>query len=74
MVHPTARFHFDLVSDDILIRDEIGIEADSLEQAVADAGAVIAETRANDELPTDGTAWELVVRDTFGVEYHRLPL
>lgn len=73
-VRPTARFHFDLVSGDVLIRDEVGIEADSLEQAVADADAVIAETRAGDDLPMDGSVWQLVVRDAFGVERHRLSL
>lgn len=65
-------FYFDLVSDASVIRDEVGVGADSLDQALAEARAVIAEMSANDELPDDEVGWELAVRDSAGVERCRI--
>lgn len=60
------RFYSDLVSDDEVIRDSEGVEADSIEQAVAEAGRVIFEMREVNELPVNAMDWELRIRDEAG--------
>ena len=65
-----ARYYFDLVSGADEIRDDIGVEAHSLKQAIEEAKAGIAELSESGELP-DGE-WELVVRDATGTLVSRL--
>lgn len=67
-----ARYYFDVTDGADLIRDDVGEEANSPEQALEEARAVIAEMRERDELP-DGE-WEMVVRDAAGTLVGRLPV
>lgn len=66
------RFYFDLVGEGSIIRDEIGVEADGPEEAVAEARAVIEAMDEGDELPT--SQWYLIIRAEDGVEIDRLPI
>lgn len=68
------RFRFDLESSHIAIRDEAGVEAESLDQAIEQAEAGIEEMRASGEMPPSSETWELVIRDEDGVELKRLPV
>ena len=66
------RFYFDLVGEGSIIRDEIGVEADGPEEAVAEARAAITEMEEGDELPL--SPWYLIIRTEDGVEIDRLPI
>lgn len=68
-----ARFYFDLVSEDDVIRDEIGVDAGSPEEVAAEARAVIA-TMDRDELPVAAGEWHLVIRGEDGVELYRFAI
>ena len=70
----TNRFRFDLENGDIVIRDEIGVEADDISQAVEQALAGIDEMRASGELVTPDDLWTLVIRDEDGAELKRIRL
>ena len=60
------RFYSDLVSEAETIRDDEGVEADSIEQATQEARRTIAEMRDANELPTNAAAWRLQIRDSRG--------
>lgn len=61
-----ARFFFDLVSDEEVIRDNVGVEAQDLNQALDVARSIITEMAEEiAETHPDGL-WELVVRDDRG--------
>lgn len=66
------RFHFDLEDGYRVIRDDTGIEAVSLEQAVEVAKDAIQEMRESGELPSG--AWEMVIHDASGTLTRRLPI
>ena len=66
------RYFFDLEDGDDVIRDDVGVEADSPEQAVESAEGVIAEMRARGDLPSG--AWEMVIRSADGALVRKLPL
>jgi hypothetical protein len=70
----SPRFFFDLVCGDEVIRDDEGVEARDLNQALAEARSVIAEMA--DEITEDGSdqPWVLVVRDYTGAPVGRLPI
>lgn len=70
----SKRFYFDVESGREMIRDDVGVEAADLEQALSDARSVIREMAgefANDVL---GDAPVLVVRDEAGSSIARLPI
>jgi hypothetical protein len=70
----TGRFFFDLVCGEEAIRDEKGVEARDLDQALADARIVIAEM-ADEVTEADlGQSWELIVRDDMGSIVGCLPI
>ena len=69
-----AHFHFDLVNGSDVLRDEDGVNADSPEQAVAQAQAVIAEMSESGELIGDERSWTMVVRDAAGTTVRSLPI
>ncbi|MBE7249562.1 MAG: hypothetical protein INR63_31890 [Actinomycetospora chiangmaiensis] len=60
------RYFFNLVGPAQAIEDPTGVEADTPDQAEAEARAVIAEMRANGELPALGPGWQLEIRDGSG--------
>ncbi|XYD07787.1 hypothetical protein R1A27_22280 [Methylobacterium sp. NMS12] len=68
------RLYFDIEHDREIIKDEIGIEATSLDQALDDARSVIRDMVQ--ELADDGYEedWVLVVRDARGASVARLPI
>ena len=67
------RYHFDLEDGLETIRVRDGIEADSADQAVEQARAVIEEMRQEGD--GDRTrGWDLVIRDARGGVIRRLPL
>ena len=68
------RFYFDVDNGQKTIRDDEGVEAEDLEQALVDARSVISEMA--DELgATDiDNAWTLVVRDETGLPVARVPI
>lgn len=67
-----SRYYFDLEDGDEAIRDDIGVEASSLEQAVEVAREAFDEMRESGELPVGN--WEMVVRDASGTLTRRLPV
>jgi hypothetical protein len=68
------RFYFDLENGHETIRDEHGVDAETLDEALDEARCVIAEMV--DELgATDfGSPWTLVIRDATGTLVGRLPI
>jgi len=68
------RFFFDVDNGQETIRDDDGVEAADLEEALAEARRVISEMA--DELgATDiDNAWTLVVRDETGLPVARVPI
>lgn len=68
------RLYFDIERGSEIIKDEVGIEALSLDEALDDARSVIREMVA--DLTDDGYAgdWVLVVRDAQGASVARLPI
>jgi hypothetical protein len=67
-----ARYHFDLESRHEVIRDDQGVVADSLEQAVEQAALGVEEMRASGELPAAAGDWFIVIRDETGRELTRI--
>ena len=65
------RFHFDLENGREVVEDREGVAASSLEEAVTQARAVIAEMRDADNVAEPG-AWTLVVRAADGAVLERL--
>lgn len=65
------RFYFDVEDGHDRIRDDVGVEAASLEEALAEARSVIEEMAAS---VNTGTSWTLVVRDEAGSVVGRLPI
>jgi alanyl-tRNA synthetase len=70
----SERFYFDLEDGQETISDEVGVEADSFEEAMDEARSVISEMA--DQLAADnpGETWLLVVRDADGSLLGRVPI
>ncbi|MHB2210928.1 DUF6894 family protein [Methylobacterium sp. CM6257] len=68
------RFYFDFEDGQETIRDDEGVEAEDLEQALADARSVIREMAGEVAANDPGEAWALVVRDETGSSVARLPI
>jgi hypothetical protein len=68
------RFYFDVNSGQETIRDNEGIEADDLEQALSNARSVLSEM-ADDLAAADiSSPWTLVVRDETGLSVAHIPI
>ena len=65
------RFHFDLEAGDEIIKDREGVDASSLNEAVTQAQAIIAEMRDADDLAEPGV-WTLAIRTAGGAVLKRL--
>ena len=68
------RFYFDLTNGLEIIRDHHGIEVRDLDQAVAEARAVLEETRDSKDLVEDEEGWVLTIRDAAGETLMTLPV
>jgi hypothetical protein len=68
------RFYFDVGNGRETIRDDEGVEAEDLEQALSDARTVISEMA--DELGATGigNSWTLVERDETGLPIAHVPI
>ena len=60
------RYFFNLVGPARVIEDPTGVEADTPDQAEAEARAVIAEMRLSGDLPLLEEDWQLEIRDGAG--------
>ena len=70
----SRRFYFDLQDGEETIQDDEGVEAESLEQALAEARSVIGEM-AEELGATDlGSPWTRVVRDETGLAVAHVPV
>lgn len=68
------RFYFDVGNDQEAIRDEEGVQAEDLKQALADAYDVISEM-ADDLGAADlNNSWTLIVRDETGLMVAHVPI
>jgi hypothetical protein len=70
----SARFFFDLVCGDEVIRDEEGVEARDLDQALTEARSTVAEMADEVAEDSSGQPWVLIVRDDTGALVGRLPI
>ena len=52
----SARYYFNLTNGDVMIRDEEGIEASSIQSAVVSALEAVEELRAQD--PSNSDEWQ----------------
>ncbi|MCJ2056834.1 hypothetical protein MKL09_09735 [Methylobacterium sp. J-048] len=68
------RFYFDVENGRERIRDDVGVEVESLEEALIEARSVIAEMAASVTTAASGATWTLVVRDAAGSVVGRLPI
>jgi hypothetical protein len=70
-----ARYYFNLTDGDVMIRDEEGIEVDSVQAAVISALEAIEELRAQDPLSSDEwQGWRLEIVDASGQAVQSIPL
>ena len=71
----SARYYFNLTNGDAMIRDEVGIEASSLQAAVISAMEAVEELRAQDPSNADEwQGWRLEIVDAEGRAVHAIPL
>ena len=68
------RFYFDIENGREMIRDQDGVEAEDLAEALAEARSVIREMADDVGAGDLGSAWTLVVRDAAGIVVGRLPI
>ncbi|MCJ2122062.1 DUF6894 family protein [Methylobacterium sp. J-077] len=68
------RFYFDIENGKESIRDAEGVEADSAEEAVAEARSVIREMADELTAADPDEAWTLIVKDEAGAVLRRLPI
>ncbi len=70
----THRFYFDLENDDEIIRDDEGVEASNLEQAIIVADAVLKEMQGSKDAIAAKDGWTLIIRDKSGSSLKKLPV
>jgi hypothetical protein len=69
-----TRYRFDLEDDRTVFRDEIGVETDDLDHAIAQAVSAIDELRFIGVTRTLYIGWHLVICDDSGTELRRVRL
>jgi hypothetical protein len=70
-----TRYYFNLTDGEIMIRDEEGIEAASIQTAVLSAMEAVEELRAQDPSHSDEwQGWRLEIVDTSGRAVQMIPL
>jgi hypothetical protein len=73
-VRLAERFFFDLTNGQSTIPDEGGVLATDVDEAIAQAEAVLGDMRADDELSDDDGAWAMIIRDAAGRLLMTLPI
>jgi hypothetical protein len=68
------RFYFDIDNGKEMIRDEQGVEAEDLAEALAEARSVIDEMADDLGIADRNDRWTLIVRDATGAVVGRLPI
>lgn len=68
------RFYFDLTNGPATIRDDEGVEARSLDEAMREAAAVLEEMRGIADPSARHESWKLVIRAEGGGALGTLPL
>jgi hypothetical protein len=68
------RFFFDLTNGRETIRDELGVEAESIQQARREAQDVIEECGRTGDLDDSSGRWELVIRSHDGIVLERIEI
>jgi hypothetical protein len=68
------RFYFDIENGKETIRDEQGVEAETLAEALDEARSVIDEMAEELGMTDLGSPWTLIVRDATGTLVGRLPI
>jgi hypothetical protein len=70
-----VQYYFNLTNGDVMIRDEEGIVASSLQAAIISAMEAIEELRAQDPLNSDEwQGWRLEIIDASGQAVQTIPL
>ncbi len=67
------RFYVDLSDSENLIRDEEGVDADSLEEILEQAKIVIAEMLLSGKFDYSDGGWQLVIRSENGAVVATIP-
>jgi hypothetical protein len=70
----TQRFYFDLTNGPATIRDDEGVEASDLHEAMEEAKAVLNEMRDSADQSRRHESWTLVIRAEGGIPLTTLPL
>lgn len=68
------RCHFDLVDGSQTIRDDEGVNVESIDQAIADAAEVVREMLASGELQGSPGLWRLDIRGEDGAVLASVPI
>ena len=71
----SARYYFNLTNGEVMIRDEVGIEASSIQSAVVSGMEAVEELCAQDPSNSDEwQGWRLEIIDAEGRAVHAIPL
>jgi hypothetical protein len=71
----TTRYYFNLTNGNTMLRDEEGVEASSIQEAIISALEAVEELRAQDSSESDEwQGWRLEIVDTSGRAVHSIPL
>ena len=68
------RFYFDLKNEEVLIRDDEGVDASSLDEAIEEAHAGFRDIRGSEDALTPGDGWQLIIRDESGMTLSTISL
>ena len=70
----TSRFYFDLTDGLDTLRDDEGVEANSLDDAIRQTQTVLDEIRDDGNASAFEDGWQLVIRDEHGNRLTSLPV
>ena len=71
----TTRYYFNLTNGNTMLRDEEGVEASSIQEAIISALEAVEELRAQDASESDEwQGWRLEIIDASGRAVHSIPL
>ena len=68
------RYYFDLMKGSTTIRDDEGVVACDIFEAIEEAAIVVEETHVSREMSEFAEGWNLIIRDEEGVELKKLPI
>lgn len=68
------RFYFDVGNGERTIQDHEGVEAEDLEQALADARSVLDELAGDLDANDIDDPWTLIIRDQTGMPVAHIPV